>query len=143
MAQERLATQMVGGCWVLRLPATAPIAAQASRGGLIRRLFWVIVLLTGGYLVELGGWTLIGSAALDGGLDLAWLLAWLLLLVTHIPVRLGASWLEATFALDLGLILKKRLLAGAFRMDIDAIRHQGVGQLLGRVWNRRRLKPWR
>ena len=30
MLRERLATQTVGGCWILRLPATAPFLAQAS-----------------------------------------------------------------------------------------------------------------
>ena len=107
--------------------------AQLTHAGLIRRLGWVIALLIGVYLVEIIGWALIGAAALDGRLDLAWLVAWLLLLVSNIPLRLGAGWLDATFALDLGRILKKRLLAGALRMDIDAVRHQGAGQLLGRV----------
>jgi ATP-binding cassette subfamily B protein len=82
-------------------------------------------------LVEIIGWGLIGAAALDGRLDLAWLVAWLLLLVSNIPLRLCAGWLDATFALDQGRILKQRLLAGALGMDIDAVRHQGVGQLIG------------
>jgi ATP-binding cassette, subfamily B, bacterial len=92
------------------------------------------------YLVEITGWALIGAAALDGRLDLAWLVAWLLLLVSNIPLRLSTAWLDATFALDLGRILKKRLLAGALRMDIDAVRHQGVGQLLGRVMESQALE---
>lgn len=133
MLRERLATQMVGGSWILRLPATASFLAQLKHAGLIHRLGWVIVLLMGVYLAEISGWALIGAAALDGRLDLAWLVAWLLLLVSNIPLRLSANWLDAAFALDLGRILKKRLLAGALRMDIDAVRHQGVGQLLGRV----------
>lgn len=140
MLRERLAAQPVGGCWLLRLPATAPFFAQLARAGLIRRLGWVIALLTGVYLVEVVGWALIGAAALDGRLDLGWLVAWLLLLVSGIPLRLGASWLDATFVLDLGRLLKRRLLAGALRMDIDAIRHQGAGQLLGRVMESQALE---
>jgi ATP-binding cassette subfamily B protein len=133
MLQERLASQMIDGCWILRLPATAPFLSQLTDAGLIHRLGWIVALLVGVYLVEIIGWALIGAAALDGRLDLAWLVAWLLLLVSNIPLRLSAGWLDATFALDLGRILKKRLLAGALRMGIDAVRHQGVGQLLGRV----------
>ncbi|HJS85229.1 MAG TPA: ATP-binding cassette domain-containing protein [Acetobacteraceae bacterium] len=140
MLRERLAGQMVGGCWLLRLPARAPFFAQLARAGLIRRLGWVVALLTGVYLVEIIGWALIGAAALDGRLDLAWLVAWLLLLVSNIPLRLSAAWFDATFALDLGRILKNRLLAGALRMDIDAVRHQGVGQLLGRVMESQALE---
>jgi ATP-binding cassette subfamily B protein len=98
------------------------------------------LLLTSVYLGEIVGWALIGSAALDGRLDLAWLIAWLLLVVSDLPLRLGASWLDATFALDLGRILKKRLLDGALCMDIDAVRRQGVGQLLGRVMESQALE---
>jgi ATP-binding cassette subfamily B protein len=133
MLRHRLAGQMVSGCWLLRLPATAPFFTQLKRAGLIHRLGWIIMLFIGVYLVEIIGWALIGAAALDGRLDLAWLVAWLLLLVSNIPLRLGATWLDSTFALDLGRILKQRLLAGALRMDCDAIKHQGAGQLLGRV----------
>jgi ATP-binding cassette, subfamily B, bacterial len=133
MLRERLAAQRISGYWLLGLPATAPFFMQLKRAGLVRRLGWVIALFVGVYLVEIIGWALIGAAALDGRLDLAWLAAWLLLLLSNIPVRLSAGWLDATFALDLGRILKKRLLAGALRMDLDAIRHQGVGQFLGRV----------
>jgi ATP-binding cassette subfamily B protein len=140
MMRERLAAKMIGGCWILRLPATAPFLAQLAHAGLIHRLGWVIALLTAVYLVEIVGWALIGAAALDGRLDLAWLVAWLLLLVSNLPLRLGAGWLNATFGLDLGRILKQRLLAGALNMDIDALRHQGAGQLLGRVMESQALE---
>jgi ATP-binding cassette, subfamily B, bacterial len=133
MLRQRLATRMVGGCWILRLPATAPFLAQLAQHRLFHRLSGVATLLMAVYLVEIIGWALIGRAALDGRLDLAWLVAWLLLIVSNVPLRLGAAWLDATFALDLGRILKTRLLAGALRMNIDAVRHQGAGQHLGRV----------
>jgi ATP-binding cassette subfamily B protein len=140
MLRQRLAGQMVGGCWILRLSATAPFFTQLTRAGLIRRLGWIIALFISVYLVEIIGWALIGTASLDGRLDLAWLVAWLLLLVSNIPLRIGTAWLDATFALDLGRILKKRLLAGALRMDFDAIRQQGAGQLLGRVMESQALE---
>ena len=102
MLRQRLAGQMVGGCWILRLSATAPFFTQLTRAGLIRRLGLIITLFISVYLVEIIGWALIGTASLDGRLDLAWLVAWLLLLVSNIPLRIGTAWLDATFALDLG-----------------------------------------
>lgn len=63
-----------------------------------------------------------------------------LLLAPNLPFQLAASWLNATFALDLGRILKKRLLAGSLMMEIDALCHQGVGQLLGRVMEAQALE---
>jgi ATP-binding cassette, subfamily B, bacterial len=50
-----------------------------------------------------------------------------------IPLQLLGHWLDSTFALDTGRILKQRLLAGALGMDLESVRHQGAGQLLGRV----------
>ncbi|MBV9247965.1 MAG: ATP-binding cassette domain-containing protein [Acetobacteraceae bacterium] len=140
MLRERLAAQKVTGCWMLRLPATAPFVAQLSQAGLIRRLGWVIMLLMGMYVVEIIGWALIGGGVLEGKLDLAWLIAWQLLLISGLPLRLSAAWLEATFALDLGRILKRRLLAGALRIDLDALRHQGAGQIIGRVMESQALE---
>lgn len=140
MLRERLATQRVGGCWLLRQPATAPFWSQLVHAGLPRRLAGVIGLMGVIYGMEIIGWMLIGAAALNGNLDLAWLTAWLLLLASNLPFRLSASWLNATFALGLGRILKRRLLSGALLMEIDTVRHQGVGQLLGRVMEAQALE---
>jgi ATP-binding cassette subfamily B protein len=140
MLRQRLAAQAFTECWIMRLPATAPFMAQMSQAGLMRRLGSVVVLLMGMYLVEIGGWGLIGAAVLGGRLSLAWLVAWQLMLLLGVPLRLSAGWLEATFALDLGRMLKQRLLAGALRIDIDAIRHQGAGQIIGRVMESQALE---
>lgn len=137
---ERLAAERIAGCWILRPPASAPFWFQLRHAGLPRRLAGIVALLFGLYGLEVGGWAVIGDAALSGRLDLAWLVAWLLLVVSNVPMLLSMRWLNATFALDLGRILKRRLLAGALRMDIDAVRHQGVGQLLGRVMEAQALE---
>jgi ATP-binding cassette, subfamily B, bacterial len=140
MVRQRSADKVVGECWLLRMSAEAPFFTQVARAGLIRRLGLIITLFVGVYMAEIIGWTLIGAAAFDGTLDLAWLVAWLLLLFSNIPLRVGTVWLDGTFALDLGRILKKRLLAGALRMDCDTVRHQGAGQLLGRVMESQALE---
>jgi ATP-binding cassette subfamily B protein len=132
MLRERLAAQAFTECWMLRLPATAPFMAQLSQAGLIRRLGRVAMLLTAVYLVEIGaGPDRCRGAGRQAGPRLARCVA-VDVAVGH-PLRLSAGWLEATFALDLGRILKRRLLAGALRINIDAVRHQGAGQIIGRV----------
>jgi ATP-binding cassette subfamily B protein len=92
------------------------------------------------YMLEIAGWGLIGKAALDGRLDFGWLAAWLLLILTVVPWRLVGSWFGATFSLDVSRILKSRLLAGALRMDPEAVTRQGVGRLLGRVMESQALE---
>ena len=43
------------------------------------------------------------------------------------------TWLQGEIAISAGGLLKSRLLAGVLRLAPDEMRHQGVGQLLGRV----------
>jgi ATP-binding cassette subfamily B protein len=43
------------------------------------------------------------------------------------------SWAQGVFAIDVGQVLKKRLLYGALRLEPEEIRNQGAGQHLGRV----------
>jgi ATP-binding cassette subfamily B protein len=76
---------------------------------------------------------MIGQGALQGRFDPGWLLAWALLLVTLVPFRLLAAWSQGRLAIWAGGLLKQRLLAGALRLEPEEIRHQGAGQLLGRV----------
>jgi ATP-binding cassette subfamily B protein len=66
-------------------------------------------------------------------MDWGWLVAWLLLLLTMVPWRLLAGWNEAKFALDIGRLVKARLLAGALALPPDVVKRSGVGQLIGQV----------
>src|SRR5262249_260286 len=43
------------------------------------------------------------------------------------------TWAQGCFAIGAGVLLKRRLLAGALRLAPEEIRQQGAGQLLGRV----------
>jgi ATP-binding cassette subfamily B protein len=56
-----------------------------------------------------------------------------MLLLTTIPLRLLTTWKQGVSAIRAGGLLKQRLLYGALRLNPDQIRHQGAGQLLGRI----------
>ena len=136
------------------MSSTAPPSSLAPLRGPVFRMLWLawlaapllqwngwhpldgpgarfLALLGLGYAMELAGWRLIGDAALQGRLDLGWLSAWLLLLFSLLPLRWLGGWVQACIALDAGRLLKQRLLTGALRMKLDAVKHQGAGQLLG------------
>jgi ATP-binding cassette subfamily B protein len=85
------------------------------------------------YLLFLLSWWLVGRGALTGRLEVGWLLAWALLLLTLIPLRLLAAWWKGQAALSAGRLLRQRLLYGALRLEPEEIRHKGAGQLLGSV----------
>lgn len=140
MLQERLSGKSIGACWMLRLPPTTGFWRQLRLAQLPRRVVLMLTVFTLVYGLEIAGWSLIGEAALNGRLDFAWMAAWGLLVLSLIPLHLLGGWLDASFALDMGRMLKKRLLAGALRLDLETVKHQGAGQLLGRVMESQALE---
>ena len=130
---ERLQSQQMDGCWLLRLPPGSPFLPQLREAGVPQRLG----LLAAAHLVQYSlfiiSWWVLGVAALQGRIDRGWLLAWVLLLLTIVPLRMLATWLQGSVAIRAGTVLKQRLLAGSLRLEPDEIRSEGAGQLLGRV----------
>ena len=133
IARERLAAKRIGGFWLFRLPPGAPFGRQLRQARLPRKLAVMMGLFALVYGLEMLGWSVIGDAALNGRLDLGWLAAWVLLMISIIPMRLLGGWFDAALAIDLSQLLKTRLLCGALRQDLEAVKERGVGQLLGRV----------
>jgi ATP-binding cassette, subfamily B, bacterial len=131
--REQLSPVRIGGCWLLRLPASASIWSLARHTGLRRCFLGFVGAHTVQYLLWLLAWWIVGRGALEGRLDWGWLLAWALLLLTLVPFRMLVTWLQGKLAVGLGGLLKQRLLYGALRLEPEEIRHQGAGQLLGRV----------
>jgi ATP-binding cassette subfamily B protein len=131
--QETLNAVRLDGVWSLRLSPQAAFLTQLSRAGLGRRALGLISVYTTQYFLFLLSWWLVGKAALEGHFERGWLLAWALLLLTMIPLRLFTTWSQGLAAIRAGALLKQRLLYGALRLDPEEMRHQGAGQLLGRV----------
>jgi ATP-binding cassette subfamily B protein len=140
MLKERVGTKALGNCWILRASPSTGFWRQLTQAHLPRRLAWMLCLFSTVYGLELLSWGLMGDAALSGRLDMGWMSAWVLLVLSLVPLRLLAGWLNSTFALDAGRILKKRLLAGAMKLDLESVRHQGAGQLLSRVMESQALE---
>jgi ABC-type multidrug transport system fused ATPase/permease subunit len=131
--REQLGTTWIEGCWRLRLSRGASLWRQARSGRLPHRLLALVGMHTVQYLLWLLAWWVIGRGALQGSFDTGSLLAWALLLLTLIPCRLLATWWQGRLAISAGGLLKQWLLSGALRLDLEETRHQGAGQLLGRV----------
>jgi ATP-binding cassette subfamily B protein len=130
---ERLSGAQLGPCWSLRMPPGTNSWRAAQNAGLL----WRLSLLIGAHVTEYAlwilSWWLVGEGALQGRFDFGWLTAWALLLLTLVPLRALTTWLQGLVALTAGGLLKERLLAGALRLEPDEVRHEGAGQLLGRV----------
>lgn len=133
MLDDRLAGHPLDVGWLLRLPAASPFWRQWVHAGVPRRVMALLVAFSALYTCELAGWRLIGGAALDGRLDLGWLSAWVLLMMTLVPLQLLGGWLDAGIGLDSARLFKQRMLAGAMRLDLDLVRRSGVGEWMSRV----------
>ena len=130
---EQLSGATVPGCWIVRLPPGASMRAQLSQARIASKLVVLAVAHVIAYTLWIVSWWILGRAALEGRLDRGWLQAWGLLLVTLVPFELMMSWLQGRVSIDIGALLKRRLLYGALRLEPEEIRHEGAGQLLGRV----------
>jgi ABC-type multidrug transport system fused ATPase/permease subunit len=131
--RERLGVARIRGCWLLRLPPGVSFWKQMVHARLPRRLVTFFMAHLVQHLVMLASWWVVGNAALQGHFDRQWLLAWVLLLLSQVPLSVLVSWTQGTFAIGVGALLKLRLLVGALRLEPEEIRHQGAGQLLGQV----------
>src|SRR5215472_8590776 len=131
--QETLSGVRLDGIWLLRLSPRAAFMHQMLRAGLLRGVFGLIGAYTAQYFLFLLSWWIVGKAAFEGHFERGWLVAWALLLLTIIPLRLFATWLQGLVAIRTGALLKQRLLYGALRLDPEEMRYHGAGQLLGRV----------
>jgi ATP-binding cassette subfamily B protein len=133
MLRERLGQQRISGGWLLRLRPGASFWQQVRQAGLPRHLYRLVGLYALQYFLGLLAWWILGRAALGDRLDKGWLVAWALLLLTAVPFRLMSTWSQGVFAIGAGSLLKQRLLYGALRLEPEEIRHEGAGQMLGRV----------
>ncbi len=127
---EFLSGQRVRVGWLLRPSASASLQWQAQDYQ-VQGLFGVLLgSHTLAFLLWLGAWWLLGQGVFSGHIDTGWLQAWVLLLITQLPLRLLASGAGGLLAIRLGALLKRRLLKGALRLNPEEIRHLGASRLL-------------
>ena len=133
LRRDRLRREDLDGVWLVRADPASGFAGQVAQAGLWRRLAALGGAHAAEYVCWILAWWLVGLAAMQGRMDRGWLIAWALLLLTMVPLRVTATWLQGTIAIAAGAILKQRLLVGALRLEPDDINREGAGHLLGRV----------
>lgn len=131
--RELASAERASAGWLVRLQPGSGFWTQLRQRGALRLLWASLVAHVVYYGLWLLSWWLIGRGALAGRIEGGWLLAWALLLATLVPLRASVSWCQGRFSIAAGAVLRGRLLEGALRLPADDVRHQGVGQILGRV----------
>jgi ATP-binding cassette, subfamily B, bacterial len=128
-----LADARIGNCWIIRSTPAAQALGQARQAGIPG----LLAALTGAHVIRyaawIASWWLLGSMVLHGRFESGWFLAWLLLLISLVPLHLIEGAAAGQISIRAGTILKRRLFAGALKMNRDELRELGIGKLLGRV----------
>jgi ATP-binding cassette subfamily B protein len=130
---EQLSGARLEGGWLLRLSPAASIWQHARQARLLQPLFAIVGADLIRQILLLVAWAIVGRGVFIANLDSAWLWAWALLVFSGIPFQLLMTRAQGQFATGLSGIYKTRLLYGTLKLQPDEIRHQGMGQFLGRV----------
>lgn len=133
LLHRRASAAPIAGIWQLRLPPSAPLARQLGREQVGRSLAITALAHLAHHLLLLAAWWLIGRGILQGRSEVGWLLAWALLLLSIVPLRVVQGWTAGRAALRVGAVLKRRLLAGVLALQPDELRTRGIGRLLALV----------
>jgi len=120
-------------CWILRTRAGARLGDLLRSEGVPRRVLALIACQVAELAVFVLAWSLIGRIAFQGQHSPGWWLAWVLLLVSVVPLRMLGVAVQSELSRGLGVALKRRLLVGATAMSTDLTRREGAGLLLARV----------
>lgn len=131
--RERAGSSTIALGWRLRRSAGSNFVEQLQDAGASRAACAFAGAYALEYALTLGAWWLLASAALNGRIEAAWLAAWALTMSGALACRSWKAMSGESVALILGGLVKQRLLAGAVRIDPDAIRRQGIGATLGCV----------
>lgn len=116
---------------------------RPSRKGTLRdlivehRLFHDLTVLglarIASYTLLIASWWMLGHALLVGTPQPALLALWALALLSVVPANAFASLAAGRLSIGFGMLVRRRLLEGSFRLNTRALSGMGVGRLLGRV----------
>jgi ATP-binding cassette subfamily B protein len=133
MLEHLFPTRMIDVGWAMALPPSAPFARQLREAGVFRAMRATALAQLGQQALAIASWWLIGRGALEGQIARGWIVAWGLVLLSAIPLRAAGTWAQGNAGLRFAIVLKRRLLNGALRLNPEEMRDVGSGELLGRV----------
>lgn len=131
MLEEFLSRTKVLQGWLLRLPPGASFFAQLRGAGVFRLGAALVGAHVTQYALFLVAWWAIARAVLRGTVAEGWLWGWALILLSLVPLMMISTWCQGKLAVSFGMLLRRRLLAGALELPAEMINREGVGGLLG------------
>lgn len=130
---EQLGAARIQGGWLLRLSPGSNMWHQFRQARLIRPLLSLSGVFVLQQLLYILSWWVIGRGVFQGQFDMGWISGWAILLFAAIPLQLLITDAQSELSIGAGILFKRRLLYGTLKLEPEEIRHQGMGQFLGRV----------
>lgn len=130
---EQLGNLRMRSGWMLRLAPGASLFHLLRHNHVFLPTGIVLFMYLVQQLLALASWYVIGRGFFQGSYDLGWMLAWVILLFSTIPIQILVSDAQTELSLNVGSLFKQRLLYGTLKLEPEEIRHQGMGQFLSRV----------
>ena len=131
--QEQLGPVRIQSGWLLRLPAGVSLWAQLRQAGAVLPTIILLALYLLQQILMVASWIVLGRGAFLGHFDWGWILAWAILLLSTIPLQILVNDAQSELSMRTGVVFKQRLMEGTLKLEPEEIRHQGMGQFLGRV----------
>jgi len=132
---ERIGHAPIDTCWTLEMKPGKGVFPLMRQAGLFRRSAAVLSWFVLQYLIGILAWYLIGTGALSGRIDLGWVMPWALLVLFQAFGQVHVGWLQGLLSIELGSLIKRKLLEHTFALEHAVIRRQGMGQLLGKIFD--------
>jgi ATP-binding cassette subfamily B protein len=123
--------------FLVRPPSADLRARSHTEGRLLHHAAGMAAVQIARLGILVGTWWIVGKGALSGQLGTSGFLVWVSVLLTGLPLRTLQSTLQAELGLELGLLLQQRLFAGVLAIHPDEVRQDGIGSVLGRVYEGR------
>ena len=133
LLDQRLGQRPAAVAWLVRAASSRSLPAQLREVGFFSALRGLGLTMLALYALASLSWIFLAWGALSGRVDPGWLVAWALALATQVPLRGALLSLTGKIALRGGAAVKRLLLHGALRGDLDGMRAQGMGGLIGRA----------
>jgi len=130
---DQLGPLRIEAGWMLRLPPGANMPRRFHESGLYRPIYILLGMYLVQQLLSVVSWFVIGRGIFQGHFEMGWILGWAILMLFTIPVSVIVNDAQSELSMGAGAVFKQRLLQGALKLEPEEIRHQGMGQFLGRV----------
>ena len=133
LLRSRIGEQPVATAWRITRPLSGSFVALLRDAGTFAGLGVVLASEALQYVLWLAVWSFAARWALGAGVDAGWMAAWVLSLLSIVPLRALSVWMQGLVLLRGAEVMKRRLLFGALRLDPDVLRSSGLGQRFGQT----------